>query len=217
MAGLQQVFQQISARWKQVLGFFQPPTPQQPRLQQAPPRSIVLLECNGACGERYGADRLIRTPCNHHYCRPCLHQLFRLALTDTSAYPPRCCRQTIPFDRIMHHLSSDLVKDFAAKKPELDDPSPTYCHVPTCSAYIGDDNKQANIATCPSCRTRTCILCKAAQHAGDCRNDESMQATRQLARNQGWQQCPICRRIVQLTIGCNHMTQAFSFHYAVLC
>jgi hypothetical protein len=119
----------------------QQPAPVTTPAPTPPPPPVRLFDCNGACAGSYPAERCVRSPCGDHYCHSCLDDLFRLAMADQSAYPPRCCRQPIPFEGVRNILSSELAEEFAAKKPELDDPKPTYCYVPTCSTYIGKDNK----------------------------------------------------------------------------
>lgn len=180
---------------------------EQPALLSPPtPAPVVLFDCNGACGEQFTANGCWRTPCGHYYCDGCLNNLFGLAMGDKTAYPPRCCRQAIDFDDVRHLLDQQLAEDFATKKPELDDPTPTYCYIATCSAYIRESNKNEQVATCPQCEAKTCILCKDAQHEGDCADDKAIEDTKKLAAKEGWKQCPRCESIVELTHGCNHMT-----------
>jgi hypothetical protein len=193
------------AEWERELKRFRDTRPKNALLVQPPLPPAVAFQCAG-CEERFGSDDCLDVPCGHHYCDGCLNGLFRVAMTDAQAYPPRCCRQTIPLEDVQRYLNKELATQFAAKKPELDDPKPTYCNVPTCSTYIGEAQKEANVACCPSCKAKTCLLCKQADHEGDCAGDEATEATKQLAKSQGWQRCPQCKGIVELMFGCNHMT-----------
>lgn len=178
------------------------PTPSTP---SAEPPAVVTFPCE-ACGDRFDADHCWQAPCEHWYCDDDLGQLFRASMTDRALYPPRCCRQVMPFDDVRLFLDQDLAEEFAGKQEELDEKQPTYCHVPTCSAYIGQAHKENTKATCPTCGAHTCVLCKQEHHDGDCKKDEAVEQTEELAREQGWQRCIDCRRFVELTIGCNHMT-----------
>ncbi|THX82160.1 hypothetical protein D6D05_03948 [Aureobasidium pullulans] len=54
-------------------------------------------------------------PCGHRFCTDCLTTLFGLCTTDEEVYPPRCCTQTIPLDRVNGGLSRELVETFRAK------------------------------------------------------------------------------------------------------
>lgn len=141
-------------------------------------------------------------------------------MTDESLYPPRCCRQPFPYDDMRHFLNSELREAFDAKREEMDaakNNNGTYCHVPACSSFIGDANKEGTVGTCSVCDERTCILCKQKAHDGDCPEDEDMQKTEELAQQQGWQRCPNCRRLVELNIGCNHMTCRCNTSFCYAC
>ncbi|KAK1759755.1 hypothetical protein QBC47DRAFT_457992 [Echria macrotheca] len=57
------------------------------------------------------------------------------------------------------------------------------------------------------CRRKTCSLCKTAPHVGtDCPNDPAGQQLMRLARENKWQQCYCCKRMVELAFGCSHIT-----------
>ena len=129
-------------------------------------------------------------------------------MTDERIFPPRCCTQPIPFEDVRLFLDDSLVSKFEGKREELEDTKKTYCHVPKCSSYIGQANKEGNVGTCPSSSyvAQTCLLCKQGAHSGDCAKDEAMEQTKQLAKKQGWQKCPTCNRMVELNLGCNHIT-----------
>ena len=157
------------------------------------------------CEDQFELHRCQVVPCGHYYCRGCLDELFGVAMKNEQAYPPRCCTQTVPLGDVRGFLDDKLAEEFADKKEELDDDKPTYCHVPKCSTYIGEDDKEENIATCPKCDEKTCILCKSAKHDGDCAKDEAVEETERLADSEGWKRCPQCQRIVELRSGCNHM------------
>jgi hypothetical protein len=153
--------------------------------------TFVLFDCI-ICQDRFDADHSFLVPCGHHYCDGCLNELFHVAMNDEQAYPPRCCRQTVPFEDVESFLNRGLAGQFAAKKEELDDSKPTYCYVSTCSTYIGQDLKEGDVATCPSCEAQTCIPCKHAVHSGDCEDDKAIEETMKLAESQGWKRCPHC-------------------------
>ncbi|KAH6972053.1 hypothetical protein BKA56DRAFT_646182 [Ilyonectria sp. MPI-CAGE-AT-0026] len=143
-------------------------------------------------------------PCDHKYCQDCVVRLYTDALTDESLFPPRCCRQPIPIDLAKPLLPPRLV---GAKEQELNTPNRTYCHRPACSTFIPVQLIVADKGTCPNCEATTCVTCKAAAHQGeDCPNDETTQQLLELAQQQGWRQCYSCHRLVELNLGCNHIT-----------
>ena len=181
------------ALWSRELKAYQairtPGNPSQQPIEA--PGTAVLFDCI-ICQDRFDADHSYPVPCGHHYCDGCINDLFRVAMSDEQAYPPRCCRQTVPFEDVEPFLNRDLADQFAAKKEELDDSKPTYCYVPTCSTYIGQGFKEGDVATCPSCEAQTCIPCKHVVHSGDCEDDKAMEETMKLAGSQGWKRCPQC-------------------------
>ena len=158
------------------------------------------------CDARFDANGCWRASCKHYYCKEDLGNLFRLSLTDSALYPPSCCSRRIPFEAVKQFLQKDLAKRYADRKDELDDEKPTYCHVPTCSTYITQDDKVGLIAMCPKCCSRTCISCKLAAHEGDCAEDEATMQVLDIAKENGWRRCPKCERMVELYTGCNHIT-----------
>lgn len=77
-----------------------------------------------------------RSPCEHYYCQACLSELFELATTDKSLFPPRCCRQAIPLTSVRKYLSHALVQTLKQKSIEFRTPNRVYCSQPTCSTFI---------------------------------------------------------------------------------
>ncbi|KAK8121487.1 hypothetical protein PG999_005607 [Apiospora kogelbergensis] len=172
-----------------------------------------------ACGDQKHFAEMAKAPCEHEYCRACLEHLFRDAMIDESFFPPRCCKQPIPLDKNQIFLVAEVARQFREKALEFSTPNRTYCHDPKCAAFIPPTNydKAEAIATCDTCEGRTCMNCKKAQHGGDCPDDEELSQVLQLAREQGWQRCQNCWRLVELNTGCNHMTCPCGFHFYYQC
>lgn len=166
--------------------------------------SSINRHCE-ACREEVKFFEVARVPCRHEYCRACLEDLFKASMTDESLFPPRCCRQPITIASVRIFLKSELVRDFE-KKIEFETPNRTYCHLSNCSAFIDARNIHGEGATCLECASTTCTTCKAAAHEGDCPNDTLLQQVLDTARENGWQRCYSCWRVVELDHGCNHMT-----------
>ncbi|OJD35685.1 ibr finger domain-containing protein [Diplodia corticola] len=165
--------------------------------------------CISCCTQCPFFDMATLPGCQHDYCRDCLDQLFRLSLTDESIFPPRCCRQPIPFDDVRALLSADTARDFEIKKPELETPERTYCFQPSCSTWIPPAaiSEGEHVGTCPSCAARTCSVCKSKAHEGeDCPEDEATQSLLGLVEENKWQRCYKCKRFVELNTGCYHIT-----------
>lgn len=172
------------------------------------PSAVVLCRCT-VCDSEESLFKVFRTPCEHNYCHNCLSTLFQLATKDETLFPPRCCRQEIPLQLVKLYLSSALIRAFEEKSVEFSSTNRTYCSRPTCSCFISTDNIDGERALCIACGTRTCTICKNNAHDGDCPEDTAIQETLKTGREQGWQRCYSCRRIVELDVGCNHITYAF--------
>ena len=159
-----------------------------------------------ACSSNKPAYQTLNAPCGHIYCEPCINTLFDLASTDESAFPPRCCRQSIPLDSVKTYLKPKTRAKFDLKAIEFNTPNRTYCHKPLCSAFIPPSSITSELAVCPECASITCVNCKADFHPGDCPVDEGTRAVLETAQQAGWQRCNKCRAVVELNVGCNHIT-----------
>ncbi|KKY39061.1 putative ibr finger domain protein [Diaporthe ampelina] len=160
------------------------------------------------CGDDVPFYDVARAPCGHEYCRGCLQELFTLSLTDETLFPPRCCREPIPAEKNRFFLTSQLLSQFQARKVEMETPDRTYCHVPECSKFIPPDNIEHQIGRCVVCNARTCSVCKAAAHVGDCPEDPATKVLDGIAAENGWRRCNGCRRLVDLMAGCNHISKS---------
>ncbi len=171
------------------------------------PSTGNLCQCI-ACDLMKPLLNIAQTPCGHNYCQECLRTLFELSTTDETLFPPRCCRQEIPLPSVRLYLSSALINRFEKKSIEFKTSDRTYCSQPACSSFITSINIHGEQATCTACGTYTCTICKNTAHDGDCPEDIATQQVLETAREQGWQRCYNCRRLVELDVGCNHMVYA---------
>lgn len=189
---------------------------QQPRRK---PTSAITKKPCVACGEAVPQDDVLTCPppCNHGYCRACLENLFKAAMTDESLFPPRCCSEPISIEIAGRHLPRSVINDFLEKRVEFETPNRTYCHRPTCSAFIRSESIFRTVATCTKCGNRTCTICKGRSHPGqtECPEDPSARQMAEIATQNGWQKCKPCGRYIELDTGCNHISKlTFSFFAA---
>jgi IBR domain, a half RING-finger domain len=162
-----------------------------------------------SCMERIPVDSIIVVPCGHGYCQDCLLNLFSRSFIDEELFPPRCCRQPILLENLQASLTPEIAQAYEAKKIEFESTDRTYCCASECSAFLSPASIQDGVAECSLCQTRTCTLCKTAAHNGDCPDDENSRLLQELAAREGWQTCPSCHRMVELTVGCYHMMLVF--------
>ncbi|RMY31309.1 hypothetical protein D0866_07384 [Hortaea werneckii] len=149
--------------------------------QKVPPKTAACV----AGMEVFAWNELAEAPCGHNYCRGCVSGLFRNATTDESLFPPRCCRQVLSLEKLTPFLDDDLATRFSAKAIEFSTPVRTYCHDARCSAFIPPSSIRGEVARCPECWKRTCTMCKAARHHGDCPQDTALQQVLEVAQGEG--------------------------------
>ncbi|KAI6006746.1 hypothetical protein EDC04DRAFT_2582872, partial [Pisolithus marmoratus] len=166
----------------------------------------------------------IRAPCGHYYDIPCITDLFQSATRDESLYPPRCCRQDIPLSQVQPHLSRDLLTQFQEKSREFGTLNRVYCARQTCSRFLGPLTETmfgVKVYDCsaPDCGTRTCANCRG-QYDGwmhTCRQDQGAEHVLNLGRTEGWARCPGCSQLIELNMGCYHMTCRCRTEFCYVC
>ena len=151
---------------------------------------------------------VVAVPCQHLYCRECVRHLFIDSTIDETLFPPRCCRRQIPVSSVRHFLGSRLTAQFEKKAIEFGTLNRTYCWNPWCASFIDPDCIRGSAGTCPrlGCGRQTCIFCKREAHSGSCSRDHPFEETIRLAQEAGWQRCQQCQNMIELGIGCNHIT-----------
>ncbi|EHA19664.1 hypothetical protein ASPNIDRAFT_179760 [Aspergillus niger ATCC 1015] len=169
------------------------------------------------CYESFYTHKVTRLDCNHKYCNDCLKDLFRRATKDSTLFPPRCCRMPIHLEIVQKHMSETEISDFRSAEIEFATTDRTYCCNASCGKFILPHNITAGRAQCPHCRSDTCAMCKNSFHTDDCVEDADLQATLALASTQRWQRCFRCRALVDLGIGCYHITCKCRAEFCYLC
>ncbi|KAH7175293.1 hypothetical protein EDB81DRAFT_835792 [Dactylonectria macrodidyma] len=165
------------------------------RLEPNSPKSTTVCI---SCGEVFKFYDVARCPCSHEYCRACLTHLFTACMSDESLYPPRCCSQVIL--SIGTGFSSLQTSSASSLPRKRNDPNRTYCHEPTCSAFISAQSIEGDVGCCSQCKKHTCVICKERSHEGDCPQDHATQELLRVAAENGWQRCNSCHRIVELEL-----------------
>jgi hypothetical protein len=174
---------------------------------------VISLQCFAhrraqctACGDQFNTTLTVLAPCRHVYCRACIVDLVRSAMTDETLMPPRCCRMEIPIRLVGTVLDSDEMARFIAKHREFGTANRLYCQVPECSAFIGEASSvPGESVACPKCGTQMCAYCKIAQHPywEPCSDDKDVasQLAIELGKQEGWRRCNACKRLIELVYG----------------
>jgi hypothetical protein len=180
----------------------------------------------------------ICAPCGHPYDSECIVDLFKASMRDSTLFPPRCCRQQIPVDLVRKHLSADFLSQFEAKVQENSTVNRVYCANPTCSRFLGPQMQigwwygpKKYTCSASGCQTITCGSCKqkigkdigvagaaavaTALHV--CNKSQVDQPVLALSKREGWVQCPGCGQMIELQMGCYHMTCLCKTEFCYLC
>ena len=165
---------------------------------------------------------MLKTPCEHYYCKSCLVTLVDAFTRDESLFPLRCCQEPIPVAEILPILPLALCFLFEQKIAEFSvlARDRLYCSNPDCSTFLGSSEGQLSLSAigCPYCLVDTCPQCKESAHPGEgCGVSTSNDALHALALSQEWQTCPGCNAVVELNLGCYHMTCRCKTQFCYLC
>ncbi|KAG1843282.1 hypothetical protein DFJ58DRAFT_45660 [Suillus subalutaceus] len=169
----------------------------------------------------FGAE--VRAPCGHFYDIDCITNLFQSATRDESLYPPRCCRQNIPLPQVRSHLTQEVLAEFTLKAQEFGTMKRVYCVAPACSRFLGPlyEGFFTKVFTCPSptCTTTTCGKCRGRYegYTHSCTTDAETEQVLTLSQASGWARCPGCAQMIELNMGCFHMTCRCKTEFCYLC
>jgi hypothetical protein len=164
-----------------------------------------------ACTDRYPRTTMVTAKCGHRYCAECAKKLFTQASNRERDYPPTCCKQPIPLALMTSHMTPEEIAAFQLATVEFGTlyRKRVYCSNRDCNMFIVPENIDMGIqqATCSRCGTETCSSCPNAYHPGrECPDDSVLHQTMELAKTLDWQICKACNRVVDLLVGCNHIT-----------
>ena len=170
------------------------------------------------------------TTCKHTYCKMCLKKWLELATEDESYLPLRCCKQDLPMDFVTmcakRLLSSEWATRLLSALQESMCKNKMYCPVASCSTFIDLDAVASTLDMnmtfcCRRCGTAICFDCKTTMHdpSISCAANQKMSMVSDEAalRSMGFQQCKGCKRFLELTYGCNHMTCRCKFEFCYVC
>ncbi|KIJ55708.1 hypothetical protein M422DRAFT_151942 [Sphaerobolus stellatus SS14] len=171
------------------------------------------------CDDDAAGAKGLLFPCKDAYDIKCAIELFQHAMRDESLMPPRCCRMEIPAGQVLPYLRQQEREIFMEKRQEYSTLNRLYCPRATCSKFMGSCEGEVRNVTCPACRLLVCTGCKKNGHASHipCDNDNEAQQLLELGERNGWQRCPGCHRMVELALGCYHMTCLCRTEFCYLC
>ena len=148
----------------------------------------------------------------------CIVSLVELFTRDETLFPLRCCQDPIPVAEVLPTLSLELSALFQQKNAEFSifAGDRLYCSNPNCCTFLGSSEGRLSVSAikCPHCHVNTCPRCKDPAHPGEGCGVGALQA---LAISEEWQTCPGCNTVVELNLGCNHITCRCGTQFCYLC
>ncbi|KAJ9155251.1 RBR-type E3 ubiquitin transferase [Pleurostoma richardsiae] len=178
------------------------------------------------CREEFSkAHELQQLPCGHTYCTECLRTMINHAIKDESHMPPRCCAQPIPATLVKAVLSREEQHAFLKAVLQFSTPwkARIFCPNAACAEFIPPRTKinlkHPFVVVCRNCRTRVCVMCKRNAHpvGQECPEDLDLDAVLKMGEKSGWRRCYKCRALVELTLGCTHMTCRCKAEFCYIC
>lgn len=164
----------------------------------------VKVKCTACLDER--EDIAFFGRCGHPYCHDCTRRLI-LSTRNEALYPPRCCGQVVPPIVVLSVLNYEELRRFSDKALEYNTEDRVYCADPRCSQFIPQFAIADKNATCPRCSKITHLPCRSLAHPGaPCSNNKTRHEIFEMARAEKWRKCSKCKNVVELLLGCNHIT-----------
>ncbi|KAJ5656692.1 hypothetical protein N7507_008642 [Penicillium longicatenatum] len=149
--------------------------------------------------------------CGHHYCHDCTRRLI-FSTRSEALYPPRCCGQVLPPIVVITVLSYEELRVFSNKAIEYNTTSRMYCADPKCSQFIPHYAIEKGNATCKRCSKITHQPCLSLAHPGvRCSVNGTRREIFEMARTEKWRRCSKCKNMVELSLGCNHITCMYAY------
>ncbi|KAK6521727.1 hypothetical protein TWF506_001931 [Arthrobotrys conoides] len=170
--------------------------------------------CN-ICNETYQNYAVFTLKCNHRYCVECLREHILHAFSQPGSELPRCCGQALPLTFAGEVLMENELNQLMDRRDAQESSKQISCV--GCKKDLLQGSIKDNSAYCIDCAKFTCIHCGKDLHDGICPEDKDMAMLLETAKNEGWSKCGKCNHLVELTIGCFHMTCRCGHQFCYLC
>ncbi len=197
-----------------------------------PSQGDKSLENCSICREDKLSLMMITMKCSHKFCSNCM-RTYVDGKVQSSQVPVRCpqlrCKYFIstPECRSFLPITSFESLEGALAEANVLYSDRIYCPYPNCSALLdpreclsarasSSSQSDNSCVECPGCQRFICLECGVPWHSSmsceDYQNlpleerDASDITLHRLAQNKRWRRCQQCRRMIELTQGCYHMT-----------
>lgn len=147
------------------------------------------------------------------------------ATVEETKMPPRCCTQPITSSIVKAVFSKEEQQVFLKAVIQFSTPweSRIFCPNRACGEFIPPrkhiDPKHPFEVTCRQCRRSVCVMCKRSAHplGQDCPDDWELETVLKIGEKSGWRRCYKCRNLVELSVGCTHMTCRCKAQFCYIC
>ncbi|KAM7271840.1 hypothetical protein ACFE04_031054 [Oxalis oulophora] len=198
-----------------------------------PTKGEKPVENCSICCEDKPFPVMITINCSHKFCSHCM-KTYVDGKVQSSQVPIRCpqlqCKYYITATECKSFLphSSYESLDRALAEANIHHSDRMYCPFPNCSALLNpreclsarasssSQSDNNNCIECPVCQRFICVECEVPWHSSlSCEEYQSLPEEERdsgditlhlLAQNKRWRRCQQCRRMIELTQGCYHMT-----------
>ncbi|KAG7019427.1 putative E3 ubiquitin-protein ligase, partial [Cucurbita argyrosperma subsp. argyrosperma] len=186
--------------------------------------------CSICCDNKPSA-MIVALKCCHKFCSNCL-KTYVDGKVEASQVPIRCpqlrCKYYITNNEFRSFLPLTLYESLENTLAEANLRSDRiYCPFPNCSVLLdpseclsarasSSSQSDNSCFECPVCQRFICVECQVPWHSSmSCEEFQNVPleerdaadiTLRHLAQNKRWRRCQECRRMIELTQGCYHMT-----------
>lgn len=193
-----------------------------------------LTEDCPICCEEKPPSMMITMKCSHKFCSQCMRKYVEGKL-QASQVPIRCpqlrCKHYISASECKSFLPVICYESLerALVEANILYSDKMYCPFPNCSVLLNpleclsstrasssSSHTSISCIECPDCERYICVDCGVPWHSSmSCEEFQSLPVEERdagdltlhrLAQNNNWRRCQQCRRMIELTQGCYHMT-----------
>ncbi|KAL2474749.1 RING/U-box superfamily protein [Abeliophyllum distichum] len=191
-----------------------------------------LTDTCAICCEEKLTSMMVTIKCSHKFCSYCMKTYVEGKLHSTQV-PIRCpqlrCKYCISIAECRSFLpvSSYESLEQALAEANILNSDKIYCPYPNCSVLLdphdclptrasSSSQSHNSCVECPVCQRFICAYCGVPWHSSmTCEEYQNLPLEERdacdlslhlLAQNKRWRRCQQCRRMIELTHGCYHMT-----------
>ncbi|XP_010242090.1 PREDICTED: ATP-dependent RNA helicase DEAH11, chloroplastic [Nelumbo nucifera] len=184
------------------------------------------------CCEEKPSSMMIKMKCSHKFCSHCM-RIYVDGKLQASQVPIRCpqlkCKYYISASECKSFLPVTCYESLekALLEANILDSEKFYCPFPNCSVLLNprecvstrassSSQSDSSCIECPVCQRFICVDCGVPWHSSmSCEEYQNLPMEERdagditlhhLAQNKKWRRCQQCRRMIELTQGCYHMT-----------